>query len=225
MATLDLDDANIVEGDTFNWRLVVYPLVVAVVLVLGGVVYYLYLQNQRGELEITARQDLLQAKTPEALVAVADKYPATEQATLALLSAAGDSSTKKDYAAAIRDYQRIIDNPGSDPQLRDSAQMGLGSVLEESGKADEAISAYLAVAKRGNDSAYAPAAYYAAASIYRQRGDKSKEISVLLEEVTLDSQSTFVRAAKERLGQISPAAVPPNPNAPLPTPQFNTPSP
>jgi predicted negative regulator of RcsB-dependent stress response len=225
MATLDLDDANIVEGDSLNWRLIVYPLLAAVVLIFGGVIYYLYLQNQQEELEATAREALLQAKTPEALVAVADKYPTTEQGNVALLNAAGDSFAKKDYAAAIHDYQRIVSNATADAQLRDSAQMGLASTLEESGKTDEAIEAYLVVAKRGNDSAYAPAAYYAVAAIYRERGDKDKEVNILLEEATLDPQSSFVKAAQQRLNEISPASLPPSANTAHPTPVFNTPNP
>jgi predicted negative regulator of RcsB-dependent stress response len=206
MATLDFDDANIVEGDTLNWRLIVYPVVAAVILILSGVIYYLYLQNQREELEATAREALLQAKTPEALVAVAGKFPATVQATLALLEAAGDSLDKKDYPAAIRDYQQIIGNPDADAQLRESAQMGLASALESNSQADDAIKAYLTLAKRGNDSPYAPAAYFAVASIYRQRGDKDLEQGILIEAAALDPESTFVKSAQQRLKELNPAA-------------------
>ena len=220
MATLDSGDANIVEGDFINWRLVVYPIIAAVLLIWGGLIYYFYLQNQREELEAAAREALLQASTPEALVAVADKFPATEQAALVLLKAAGNSFDKKDYAAASRDYQRIVSDPNADAQLRDSAQMGLSSTLESSGKADDAIKAYLIVARRGNASPYAPAAYYAVASIYQQRGDTVNEQSVLIEEAALDPESTFVKAAQQRLKELNfSAAFPTTSNAVMTAPK------
>ena len=217
MATLDSGDTNIVEGDFINWRLVVYPIIAVVILILGGLIYYLYLQNQREELEAAAREALLQAKTPETLVAVADRFPATEQATLALLGAAGDSFDQKDYAAAGRDYQRIVDNPHADAQLRDSAQMGLASALESGGKADDAIKAYQTVARRGNESPYAPAAYYAVASIYRQRGDKDNEQNVLIEAAALDPQSNFVKEAQQRLKELNFSAALPTTSNPVMT--------
>jgi predicted negative regulator of RcsB-dependent stress response len=207
MTTSDFGDANIVEGDSINWRLVVYPLVAAVLLILGGLIYYFYLQNQREELEIAARAALLQAKTPEALVAVADRFPTTRQATLALLSAANDSYNKKDYDAANRDYQRIAVNADTDAVLRDSAVMGLASTLESAGRPDDAVKAYLSVARRGADSPYAPAAYSAAASIFRQHGDRNNEESLLIEEAGLDPESNFVKEAQQRLKDINAAAV------------------
>jgi predicted negative regulator of RcsB-dependent stress response len=207
MATFNSDDANIIEGDSLNWRLVVYPMVAAIFLVLGGLIYYFYLQNQREELEATARNALLQAQTPEALAAVADKFPTTAQATLALLNAAGGSFDKKDYAAAGHDYQLIIDNPDAGALLRESAQMGLASTLESSGRADDAIKAYLTVARRGSNSPFAPAAYHAVASIYRQRGDKNNEQEVLIEEAALDPDSNFVKEAHERIEEINASPV------------------
>jgi predicted negative regulator of RcsB-dependent stress response len=220
MATLDSGDANIVEGDSINWRLIVYPLVAAVFLILGGLIYYFYLQNQREELEATARAALLQATTPEALATVADHYPGTTQASLALLSAAGDAFDKKDYAGAIGYYQRIVDNVSADDQLRDSAQMGLASTLESSGKTDDAIKAYLVVAKRGNASPYAPSAYHAVASIYEQRGDKMNEQAVLIEEAALDPESTFVKEAQQRLKELNQSiAIPGTSNAVITAPK------
>jgi tetratricopeptide (TPR) repeat protein len=219
MATLDINDANIVEGDTINWRLIVYPVVAAVLLLLGGLIYYFYQQNQREALEATARAALLQAKTPDALIAVADKYPKTTQATLAVLNAAGMSYDHKDYTAAIRDYQRIIDNPEADIQLRDSAQMGLASTFESSGKIDDAIRVYLALGRRGTDSPYAPAAYQSVASIYRERGDKTNEQAVLFEEAALKSDSNFVKAAQQRLKQLNASSIPGTSNAAISAPK------
>src|SRR5882724_10009066 len=102
MATLESDDSNILDAETINWRLVVYPILAALVVLVGGFGYYYYLQNQREQLEASARDALVQAKTPEELVKVADQFPGTNQGTLALLGAADGSLAKRDYAAAIQ---------------------------------------------------------------------------------------------------------------------------
>ena len=219
MATLESDDSNIIDGETINWRLIVYPVLAALIIICGGFGYYYYQQNQRDMAEAEARAALLKATTPEELVQVADQYPHTDQATLALLKAADDSFGKLDYAAAIKDYQRIIDAPTTDSQLHDSAQLGLASSLEASGKVDDAINIYLEVGRRGNQTPYAPFGYNAVAQIYAQRGDKENERKILMEETSLDPDSAFVKQAQARLKELSsePLVVPVE-SAPAPKP-------
>jgi predicted negative regulator of RcsB-dependent stress response len=169
MATLDQDDANVFDAETINWRLIVYPVLVALLVVAGGLGYYYYQLNQRDQAESTARAALVLAKTPEDMVKVADQPPHTDQATLALLAAADASFTKRDFPAAIQDYQRIIDATGTDPELADSARIGLGSTFEATDKVDDAIHTYVEVGDRGDKSPYAAFAYDAAARLYQPR--------------------------------------------------------
>lgn len=206
MATLESDDSNIIDGESINLRLVVYPILAVLILVVGGFGYYYYHQYQRNILEAEARAALLQAKSPEALEAMADKYPGTDEATLALLSAAEFSYGKLDYAAAIKNYKRVIDSSSTAPLLRDSATLGLASSLDASGKVDDAIAAYLDLARRGNKTPYAPFAYNAAAQIYAQRNDSENERKILVEEAALDSNSVFVKQAQARLKELMPSA-------------------
>src|ERR1700683_5379257 len=119
MATLHTDEANILDAETINWRLVVYPVLAALIVLVGGFGYYYYLQNQREQLETAARAALVEAKTPEEMVKVADQFPKADQATIALMGAADASFAKRDYATAIQDYQRIIQSESTDPELRD----------------------------------------------------------------------------------------------------------
>lgn len=228
MATLESDDSNIFDAETGNWRLVVYPVLLAVILVLGGVGYYYYQQAQREILEGKAREAVMAAKTPEELIKAADDFPGTTQATLALLSAASQSFEKKDYDAAIKDYQRIIGTVSTDAILRDSAQLGLGSSLEASGKSktEDVIAAFMVVAERGDTSPYAPYAYHAVATIYDQKGDKENERKILMQAASLGGDSPFVKEAQSKLKELagSAAATPsvtPEPTAaptPIPTP-------
>src|SRR5476651_2175463 len=121
MATLESSDSNILDGEATNWRLVVYPILAAAVLIAGGVFYYYYAQNQRDLVEAQAREAMLKATTPDDLIAVANKFPNTDQATLALLSAANGSFAQRNFDAAAKDYQRIAVSPGVTGELRDSA--------------------------------------------------------------------------------------------------------
>jgi len=221
MATLESDDSNILDAETINWRLIVYPILAAVVVVTGGFGYYYYLQNQREEMEATARAAVIQAKTPEELVKVADQFPHTDQATLALLSAADGSFLKRDYATAIGDYQRIINAADTNPDLRDAAQLGLASSLEASGKTEDAISAYLEVGGRGAKSPYAPFAYMAAARLYGQRGDNDGERTTLAAAAALDADSPTVKEAQYQLKQMAAAT----PSMTVTVPPTTVPSP
>lgn len=209
---MESDDSNILDAETINWRLIVYPILAVLVIGVGGFGYYYYLQYQREALEAKAREALVGAKTPEELVKVADQFPRTDQATLALLGAADGSFAKRDYAGAIADYQRIVQAATTNPDLLDPAQLGLASSLEAGGKMDDAINAYLEVARRGAKSPYAPFAYYAAANLYEARGDKTNEREVLTEAAMLDPDSAFVKQAQAKLKELTMAAQVPTTN-------------
>jgi len=188
----------------------------------GGFGYYFYTQNQRDQLEAAAREAVVQAKSPEDLVKVADQFPKADQATLALLSAADGSFAKHDYASAIATYQRVIQSAHADELLRESAQIGLASTQEATGKIDDAINTYLAVGQIGGKSPYATFAYNAAAHLYEQRGDKDNERKTLTALASLDADSPFVKEAQFKLKQLNAAAQPPLtvpvPATPAPTP-------
>jgi predicted negative regulator of RcsB-dependent stress response len=222
MTTLHSDEANILDAETFNWRLVVYPLLAVLILVVGGFGYYYYVQNQRDQMEAAARDAVVQAKTPEDLVKVADQFPKADQATLALLSAADGSFAKHDYASALASYQRVIQAGSADESLRESAQIGLASTQEATGKIDDAINTYLAVGQLGDKSSYAAFAYNSAAHLYDQRGDKDNERKTLTALAGLDADSPFVKEAQNKLKQLNAAAQPPLtvpiPATPAPTP-------
>jgi tetratricopeptide (TPR) repeat protein len=232
MAILQTDEANILDAEATNWRLIVYPILVALVVVVGGLGYYFYLQNQREELEASARAVLVQAKTPEELIKVADQFPGTDQATLALLGAAAASFDKRDYDAALKDYQQIAQDSKTNADLRGSAQIGIASSLEAAGKTDDAINAYLEVAQQDAKNPYAPFAYQSAARIYEERGDKDNEQKILSEAASLDPNSAFVKQAQYKLKELMAAAqppmtvqVPPTPSTPASTSNAVVPAP
>jgi tetratricopeptide (TPR) repeat protein len=103
---------------------------------------------------------------------------------------------------------KIIQDTTTDPELRDSAQLGLASALEANGKIDDAINTYLAVAQQGDKSPFAPYAYTAAARIYEGRGDKENERKILTAAASLDPDSKFVKQAQQQLKEMGPATQP-----------------
>jgi predicted negative regulator of RcsB-dependent stress response len=209
MATLDSDDANILDAETVNLRWVVYPIVAVVILVLGGFIYYYNQQNQRALLETDAREALMKSTTAEEMAKVADQFPGTDHASMALLSAGQTSFDKGDYDAAAKSYQRVVSGTDVDEQLRISARLGLAASLESAGKIDDAINAYLDAAHLGDKSPAAPYAYSSAARLYEQKNDKVNEIKTLTEASAIDSDSDFVKEAQNRLKELNAAATPP----------------
>jgi len=224
MATLESGDRNIVDADAINWRLVVYPLLLVVVVLVGGFGAYYYHLNERETEETQARDALAQAKSPAEMAKVADQYPQTTQAAVALISAADASYTARDYAGAMKDYQRVASAKETPVELRDSAQIGLASSQVAAGKPDDAIHTYLEVAQKGVRSAFAPAAYYGVAQIYADRKDSANEKTILQRAVQLGGDSPFVKEAAAQLkalGGAPPAETPSAPatNAPAATPK------
>ena len=142
------------------------------------------------------------------MVKVADDFPRTTQAAVALMSAADAAFAGKDYPGAMKAYQRVTDTAATPAELRDSAQLGLASVQETSGKSDDAIQSYLEVAHKDSRSAFAPVAYYQAARICEDRKDKPAEMRILQDAVRLGSDSPFVKQAASMLKELQPAPAP-----------------
>ena len=65
------------------------------------------------------------------------------------------------------------------------------------------------MARRGAKSSYAPCAYFSAARLYEERGDKDNERKILTEAATLDPDSQFVKQAQLKLKEMTAAAQPP----------------
>lgn len=213
MASLASDERNIVEAEEFNWRWVVYPILVVVAALLIGFGIYYYQLNQREQAEEAAATAISTAKTPADFDKIAATYPSTDQAAVALIRSAALSLAAKDYPAAQKSYQGVVDSKQAPAELRDTAQLGLAATQEASGKADDAIQTYLVVAQKGNQSAFAPVAYHQVAAIYASREDKANEEKTLQQAVRLGGDSSFVKQAAERLKALTPEATPASTNA------------
>ncbi len=219
MATLQTDEANIIDAEAINWRLIVYPILA--VLVIGAAVlgWYYYKLNAQDAAESDARAAMLKATTPAEFLKVADQYPDTDQAMLATLGAADAAFGQHDYDGALSAYNRIVNNTALTAEWHDTAQLGIGSCFEAKGDADKAIAAYLQVARRGDDSPFAPYAYHCVARIYDQRGDKNNERAILGQAAALTPNSEFTQVAQSQLKALtpqSPAMTVPVPETPAP---------
>jgi predicted negative regulator of RcsB-dependent stress response len=206
MATTEFDERNIIEGDAVNWRLIVYPLLAVLVVLLGGFGLYYYQLTQREQAEEQASAALGDAKSPEEMTKIADQYPDTVQAGVALMRAAALSFDQGNFDGALKDYQRVTSLKQAPPEVVDSAQLGAAAAQEASGQGDIAIQSYLTVAHKGNRSPFAPVAFHQAAQIYAARKDKAGETQVLQQAVQLGGDSPFVKDAADQLKALAPQA-------------------
>jgi len=204
MATLQTDEANIIDVESINWRAIVYPVLVVLIVVAGGFGYYYYQQNLQEQTETQARAAFIKATTPEEFLKVAADFPSSDQGTLATLAAADASFAKRDFDGAISAYSKVVNNTGIGAEWRDTAQLGIASCDEAKGDADKAIADYLVVARRGLQSPFAAYAYDCVARIYDQRGDKNTESAILTQAAALDPSSGFTRAAQDKLKELTP---------------------
>ena len=147
MAGTEFDERNIIEGDPVNWRMIVYPLLAGLVVLLGGLGIYYYQLNQREQAEEQAAAALGAAKTADDMAKVADQYPHTVQAGVALMRAADLFYNQDQFDAALKDYQRVTGLKEAPPELRDSAQLGIAATQAAVGQGDAAIQSYLTVAQ------------------------------------------------------------------------------
>jgi tetratricopeptide (TPR) repeat protein len=223
MATLQTDEANIIDAEAVNWRLIVYPLILVLIVVLSGFGIYYYQQNAQDAAEAEARAALLKATTPAEFLKVAEQYPKTDQAMLAIFSAANASFDQRDYDGAQGDYHKIVDNVALSTQWHDSASLGSASCDEAKGDTDKAIAGYLEVARRGDASPFAGYAYNCVARIYDQRGDQQTEREILQQAADLDPGAPSTRIAQNRLKQLSPQA--PAMSFPVTAPNASVPAP
>jgi hypothetical protein len=212
MATLESSDSNILDAEAINWRWVVYPIVVVLILVFGGCGIYFYLQDARAQHEAQARAAILTAKTPQALVQVADQFPGTSHAAMALIAAGNLSYAQQDYSSAEKDFQRVANLTDIDDTVRDSARLGYAAALEAAGATDsEAVDAYVTVANRGKSSPFASYACLAAAHLYERQHNVDKERQLLLQATGIDTDSPFGQEAQKLLQSLNSAASSPEP--------------
>ncbi|HEX4141179.1 MAG TPA: hypothetical protein VHY09_12580 [Candidatus Methylacidiphilales bacterium] len=208
MATLQTDEANIIDADAINWRWIAYPIVAVLIVGLGALGVYYYLQSAQDSAEAEARAALVKATTPAEFLKVAEQYPKTDQAMLAVFSAANASFDQRDYDGAQSAYRKIVDNIALGAQWRDSASLGIASCDEAKGDNDKAIAEYLEVARRGDASPFAPYAYTCVARIYDQRGDKQTEREILQQAADLNPNSPSVSMAQQQLKALTPQTTP-----------------
>ena len=221
MATLDSSDANIIDTEPTNWRLIVYPILALLIIFVGGFSFYYYQQTHRNDLEIQATAAMIKAKTPEELAKVADQFPGTDSGTLSLIGAGNLSFDKKNYDAAVTYYKQVLSETSANPTLASSARVGLASAQEAANKLDDAINTYLVEAHLGKTSPYAPYAYSSAARLYEQKGDKEDRLKTLsdLLGAGFDANSPFVQQAQAQMKQLTappPTVVPVPASAPAP---------
>ena len=199
-------DTNVVESEPANWRLIVYPILALLLLVAGITSYFAYRQHAVDERESEARAGLVAAHSTAELLSVASRYPKTIQAGLAEINAGQLALSNRDFVVAENAFTAVLHTAKIDPQLRDSAQLGLAATYEAKGETPAAIAAYLRVAHEGNTTPYAAYAFYSVATIYLRKDDKANARQTFTELAALNNGSPFLQNGAQQLANLNAEA-------------------
>ncbi|RJP64433.1 MAG: DUF3808 domain-containing protein [Candidatus Abyssobacteria bacterium SURF_17] len=111
------------------------------------------------------------------------------------------------YDEAQAAFQKFVkENP--DHQLAAAAMEAIGYCLESQGKWQEAADAYEALMKRKPTSPVAARVNYRIGLCYENIGEKDKAIEAYARTTTLLPQTLWAEYAEQRLGSLSPPAIP-----------------
>lgn len=182
-----------------NAKLVTYG-AAAIVLVLGGILYYQYYKGQRAERAAAAFLNL-QATLPadtagvlRALATFASNYEGTSESAEARILAAQLWLSKGNANQAVAAVRPAAD--GGTP-VRDQARMTLAAALAAANKRQEAIDTYLSVAK-GTDLAYMKMdALSAAATLRESANDWRGAVELYQQAIAATEKNTADRAILE----------------------------
>lgn len=157
--------------------------------------------------------------TPEALLAVAGRYPGTDAGQRAALLAASDLYTQGKYDEARAQFQRFLEEHADSPFTGEAA-LGVAASLDAQGKAEDAINAYRNVENRFQNWGVVPQAKLALARLLQGQGklqDAKAELQDVLHtypgQMNAEAARQFedlLAAHPELMPAPAPATVPPS---------------
>lgn len=182
-----------------NARTVIYG-AVAIVAVLGGILYYQVYKSQRAERAATAFLNL-QSTLPSdtagvirQLTTFAGNYEGTSESAEARILAAQLWLDKGDANRAVAAVRPAADGGST---VRDQARMTLAAALSAAGKQQEALDTYLDVAKRAKLAYLKLDALTAAATLREQANDWKGAADLYRQALETTEKNTPDRAVLE----------------------------
>jgi TolA-binding protein len=159
----------------------------------------------------------------DAYLKVAEQYPKTEAAALALLQAAAAFFTEGKYAEAKTQFDRFLREYPQNP-LRGQALLGVAASLGAQGKASEAAAAYDDLIKRHPTEPVVPRAKFALARLYEAQRKTDDAVKLYEELLRTESSSSVGAEAEIRLLDLRQSTPVPTAPAPavVPVPLLNT---
>lgn len=149
-----------------------------------------------------AEQLLMEARTPEQLEEVLNKYGSTPAAPVALLSLAKTFYNNGDYSQARAQYDRFL-KKHKKHDLRSSAELGLAYCTEADGDFNGAAAQFAAFAERNNGSYLQPIALLSVARCMEQAG-RIDEARIVLEDFLAENgNSPWFGSAESALKSLN----------------------
>ena len=186
-------------------------LIIAAVAVVGFFTW-LFIANQRQDMELHAGQAYTQCQVsqPATMTArqvadgymnVAKKYPDTEAGQRARLQSGVVLFGAGDYADALARFQDFL-HTDSNSSLAVLARLGVAACLEAQGKLEEALAAYRAAASAAPNSAEAVLANYSQGRVLEMQGKVGEALNVYKEVEKSPLAGSLASEAAQRVALL-----------------------
>jgi len=189
------------------------PVIRAVAILAVAVLAIWFYVWSAGEKEISASEALTSLRPAatssgapgvipaDAYLKVAERYPKTDAAALALLQAAAAFFTEGNYAEAKTQFDRFLREHPQNP-LRAQALLGTAASLGAQGKVSEATAAYDDLIKRHPTEPVVPRAKFALARLYEAQRRPDDAMKLYEELLRTEPNSSLGAEAEIRLQDL-----------------------
>lgn len=163
-----------------------------------GVLWFWHSQESRN---LAALELLAQAETAEAWRAVAENYPGTPAAAMALIKLANRSQQEGAFQTAAEIYGQFLSAYPKHP-IAPAADFARARSLQAAGQTEEAIAQFEVILKARPQHPFFGGASVGLAEIYLAAGETAKARDVLNAFFAQDLRSSYTGAARNLMTQI-----------------------
>ena len=200
-----------------NWRVLAPALVVAVVIIIGVLLWTRNLQRKETQASILLSQGITALKNADGssggeasssydealgiLTTLVEEYGSTESGELGLLLAGKCLSRLKRYGEAVKQYEEFLDVSKNKQLYRSLALQGLGFAYENEEDYDKAVACFSELAEM-DGSFLRGESILALARIHEQRGQREKALQAYRDFLASYPDSTESHRIQRRVALL-----------------------
>ncbi|GAB4251211.1 MAG: hypothetical protein OHK005_18320 [Candidatus Methylacidiphilales bacterium] len=174
---------------------------VGAAVILVGLIGSLWFWQAQESRNLAALELFSKAETAEAWREVADTYPGTPAAGMALLKLANQAQQEGAFDLAASTYARFL-TAYPDHPIAPAAEFAQGRSLQSAGKTEEAIAIYNKILDAQKPHPFFGGASVSLAEIYLAKSQTSEAKQVLERFFAQDARSSYAGTARNLMAQI-----------------------